>query len=84
MPRGRPKGSKNRQKLSAYDKNKVKSAREKLQETQCHLFDKSSDTDVSQFVLIKGDSVYIRWDFTRSYLESIGRKITQLLTPAQP
>jgi hypothetical protein len=80
MPRGRPKGSKNRPKLSAYNKQKVKLAREKMLEMQCPLFDKLPDADVAQFVILKENNVYIRWDFTRGYLNDIVEKITKLLT----
>jgi hypothetical protein len=84
MPRGRPRGSKNRPKLSAYDKNKVKNAREKMQDDQCPLFDKLPDTDVNQFVLVKEGSVYIRWDFIQRYLTGIAEKMTRLLMASQP
>jgi hypothetical protein len=80
MPRGRPKGSKNRPKLSAYDKKKVKQAREKMREEQCLLFEKLPDADVDQFVIVKNGNVFISWDFTRRYLNNIGEKITKLLT----
>jgi len=83
MPRGRPKGSKNRPKLSAYNKNKVKQAREKLRETQCPLFDKLPDADVDQFVIVKGDNVYIRWDFIQRFLKGIAERINRLFVVNQ-
>jgi hypothetical protein len=79
MPRGRPKGSKNRPKLSAYDQKKVKLARERMQEVQCPLFDKLPDSDVDKYVIVKENTVYIRWDFIRHYLNDIIEKITRLL-----
>jgi hypothetical protein len=79
MPRGRPKGSKNRPKLSAYDKKKVNLTRDILREDQCHLFDKLPDADVARFTTIKDGNLYIHWDFTRSYVNDIGEKITKLL-----
>jgi len=78
MPRGRPKGSKNRPKLSAYDKQKVKLAREKLRDEECPLFDTLPDADVARFVIVKDDAVYIRWDFTRRFCSEIVEKITKL------
>ena len=79
MPRGRPKGSKNRPKLSAYNQKKVRLSREKMQEMQCPLFDKLPDSDVDKYVFVKENNVYIRWDFTRHYLNDIVEKITRLL-----
>lgn len=79
MPRGRPQGSKNRPKLSAYDKNKVKIAREKLQDARCPLFDKLPDTDVNQYAIVKEGNVYIRWDFVQRYLAGIAEKVNRLL-----
>jgi hypothetical protein len=84
MPRGRPKGSKNRPKLSAYNKNKVKQARERLQEMQCPLFDRLPDADVDQFVVVKGGNVYIRWDFIQRYLTGIAEKIHRMFGVNQP
>ena len=79
MPRGRPKGSKNRPKLSAYDKKKVNLTRDILREEQCHLFDKLPDADVARFTTIKDGNLYISWNFTRRYLNDMAEKITRLL-----
>jgi hypothetical protein len=79
MPRGRPKGSKNRQKLSAYDKKKVKLTRDILREDQCPLFDKLPDADAARFTTIKDGNLYISWNFTRRYVNDIAEKITKLL-----
>ena len=78
MPRGRPKGSKNRPKLSAYNKNKVKLAREKMREIECHLFDKLPDTAVDQSVIVKDGDIFIRWDFTQRFLKGIAERITKM------
>jgi hypothetical protein len=80
MPRGRPKGSKNRPKLSAYDKKKVYLTRDILQEEQCHLFDKLPDADVVRFTTIKDGNLYVSWDFTRRYVNDIAEKVTKLFT----
>jgi hypothetical protein len=80
MPRGRPKGSKNRPKLSAYDKKKVNLTRDTLREEQCHLFDKLPNADVARFTAVKDGNLYIPWDFTRRYVNDIAEKITKLLT----
>ena len=82
MPRGRPKGSKNRPKLNAYDQKKVKLAREKMLEIQCPLFDKLPDFDVAQFVILKDNNVFIRWDFTKRYLNDIVEKIILTINPS--
>jgi hypothetical protein len=78
MPRGRPKGSKNRPKLSVYNKNKVKQTREKMREIQCPLFDKLPDADVDQFVIVRDGNVYIRWDFIQRFLKGIAERITRI------
>jgi len=84
MPRGRPKGSKNRPKLSAYNKNKVKLARERLQEIQCPLFNKLPDADVDQFVIMKGGNVYIRWDFIQRFLKGTAERVARLFAVGPP
>ena len=48
-------------------------------DVQCPLFDKLPDSDVDKFVIVKENNVYIRWDFTRYYLNDIVEKITRLL-----
>ena len=80
MPRGRPKGSKNRPKLSAYDKKKVNLTRNILHEDQCPLFDRLPDADVALFTTIKDGNLYIRWDFTKRYVNDVSEKITKLFT----
>jgi hypothetical protein len=83
MPRGRPKGSKNRPKLSAYNKNKVKQAREKMREMQCPLFDKLPDADVDQCVIVKAGNLYIRWDFIQRFLKGTAERVARMFAVSQ-
>ena len=52
-------------------------------EFNAHLFDKLPDFDVSQFVILKGNNAFIRWDFTQQYLNDIVEKIILTINPQQ-